>query len=82
MQSSVGRIRALNSRFSVPGVVFRDGPGALESVEIENRHAAARIALQGAHLLHWQPRDEEPVIWVSEAARYEPGIAIRGGIPT
>jgi glucose-6-phosphate 1-epimerase len=50
-------------------------------VEIENRHATARIALQGAHLLSWQPRDEAPVLWVSDAARFEPGVPIRGGIP-
>ncbi len=81
MPSSGGRARALNSRFGIPGVAFREGPGELESVEIENRHAEARIALQGAHLLAWTPHDEEPVIWVSEAARYAPGVPIRGGIP-
>src|SRR5690242_19005906 len=76
-----GRVRTLNSRFGIPGVLFREGPGDLESVEVENPHATARIALQGAHLLSWAPRDESPVIWVSEAARYEPGVPIRGGIP-
>ncbi len=81
MPSSGGRARALNSRFGIPGVVFREGPGELESVEVENRHATACIALQGAHLLAWTPRDEEPVLWVSEAARYAPGIPIRGGVP-
>lgn len=81
MQIGEGRARALCARFPVQGVMFREGPGALESVEIENRHATARIALQGAHLLCWQPRDEEPVIWLSGGARFEPGVAIRGGIP-
>jgi glucose-6-phosphate 1-epimerase len=81
MQTRVERTRALNSRFSVPGVVFHDGPGALETVEIENCHATARVALQGAHLLAWQPRDEEPVLWLSEAARFEAGVAVRGGVP-
>jgi len=75
------RAQALNSRFGMPGVVFRDGPGGLESVEVENRHATARVALQGAHLLAWTPHGEEPVIWVSEAARFEPGVPVRGGIP-
>ena len=81
MPSSGGRARALNARFGVVGVTFREGPGGLESVEVENHHATASVALQGAHLLAWTPRDEEPVIWVSEAARYEPGVPIRGGIP-
>lgn len=81
MRMNGGNLRALASRFGGHGVVFREGPGGLESVEIENRHAAATVALQGAQLLAWRPRDEEPVIWVSPAARYEPGIAIRGGVP-
>jgi len=81
MQTSGGRARALNSRFGVHGVVFREGPGALESVEVENRHATARVALQGAQVLSWAPRDERPVLWVSERARYLPGVPIRGGIP-
>ncbi len=81
MPSSGGRARALNSRFGVPGVVFREGPGELESVEVENRHATASVALQGAHVLAWTPHGEERVIWVSEAARYAPGLPIRGGIP-
>ena len=58
MQTSGGRARALNSRFGIRGVVFREGPGALESVEVENRHAMAHVALQGAHVLSWAPRDE------------------------
>lgn len=81
MPSSGGRARALNSRFGVPGVVFREGPGALESVEVENRHATATVALQGAQVLAWTPHGEERIIWVSEAARYAPGLPIRGGIP-
>jgi glucose-6-phosphate 1-epimerase len=81
MRMSSGNLRALSSRFGGHGVAFCEGPGGLESVEIENRHATARVALQGAQLLAWQPREEEPVIWVSPVARYEPGVAIRGGIP-
>jgi glucose-6-phosphate 1-epimerase len=81
MQTTVERARTLNSRFGMAGVVFRDGPGSLESVEVENRHATAKVALQGAQLLSWTPRDEEPVLWMSEAARFEPGVPVRGGIP-
>jgi glucose-6-phosphate 1-epimerase len=76
-----GRASALNSRFGISGVVFQTGPGELETVEVENAHATARLALQGAHLLAWTPRGEEPVIWLSEAARYAAGVPVRGGIP-
>jgi len=76
-----GRADSLNSRFGVPGVAFRPGPGGLESVEVENGKATATVALQGAHVLAWAPRGEEPVVWLSEAARFAPGAAVRGGIP-
>ncbi len=37
---------------------------------------------QGAQVLRWQPAGvEEPVVWVSERARLERGVAVRGGIP-
>ena len=81
MPSRGARSRALNSRFGIPGVVFREGPGELGSVEVENPHGTARVALQGAHVMAWAPRDEQPVIWLSEAARYATGVPIRGGIP-
>lgn len=77
----MARLASLRSRFTVSGVSFHTGPGELDSVEVKNPHATARVALQGAHVLEWTPRDEEPVIWVSEAARYAPGVAVRGGIP-
>jgi glucose-6-phosphate 1-epimerase len=78
---SGGRLQALNSRFGIPGVVFAKGPGEQAVVDVENPHARGRVALQGAHLLDWTPRGEEPVIWVSEAARFAPGVPVRGGIP-
>ena len=78
---SLGRAAALNSRFGVPGVGFRPGPGGLECVEVENRLASATVLLQGAQLLSWAPRGDEPVIWLSEAARFAPGAPVRGGIP-
>ena len=35
----------------------------------------------GAHVLAWTPRDQVPVLWVSPLAVFEPGVAVRGGIP-
>jgi glucose-6-phosphate 1-epimerase len=78
---SSSRLQALNSRFGIPGVVFSMGPGELAVVDVENPHALGRVVLQGAHVVDWVPRGEEPVLWVSEAARFAPGVPIRGGIP-
>lgn len=49
---------------------------------INHPQCQAAISLQGAHLLYWQPTDEQvPVIWLSEKALFKQGKAIRGGIP-
>ena len=39
------------------------------------------IYAHGAHLTSWVPAGEAPVIWTSALARFEPGVAIRGGVP-
>jgi glucose-6-phosphate 1-epimerase len=63
-------------------VRFVKDENGLDYIEIENRHATAKLALQGAHLMHWHPRHtEQPVLWVSDQSRYELGRSIRGGIP-
>jgi D-hexose-6-phosphate mutarotase len=73
----------LNRRFGVPGQVeFRATPHGLLVADLANTQATGAICLQGGHLLQWQPRTQPtPVIWMSEAARFEPGRAIRGGVP-
>jgi glucose-6-phosphate 1-epimerase len=50
-------------------------------VHISNSHATATIALHGAHLTHFEPHGNKPVIFTSKAAIYKEGKAIRGGIP-
>ena len=52
-----------------------------EYIEVRNARAQAKIALQGAHLFHYQRQNQQPLIWLSETSFFEPGKAIRGGIP-
>lgn len=49
--------------------------------EIEHPTCAARVALHGAHVLSWQPVDEDEVLYLSPDAVFQEGKAIRGGIP-
>ena len=73
---------ALNSRFALPGALhFLNGEGGLPVADIQTPLASARVALQGAHVLAWQPAGASPVIWVSKAAVFEPGKPVRGGVP-
>lgn len=59
----------------------RDESG-LDYIEIDNAHAKAKVALQGAHVMSWQPKSQQqPVLWLSSNARYVHGRSIRGGIP-
>ncbi|MEI8362031.1 MAG: D-hexose-6-phosphate mutarotase [Betaproteobacteria bacterium] len=63
-------------------VHFVKDVNGLDYIEIDNRHATAKIALQGAHVMHWQPKSTaEPVLWLSSNARYVKARSIRGGVP-
>ena len=54
----------------------------LEYLEIDNAHAKGRIALQGAHIMEWQPKFQtQPVFWMSSNARFVKARSIRGGVP-
>lgn len=55
--------------------------GELPVLTITHPRLRAAVALQGAHLLAWQPSGEKPVIWLSEKTLWEKGKAIRGGVP-
>lgn len=73
---------ALNARYGIPDQLsFKDVPGGLIVAEVNNAHATATIALQGAHLMTWTPKGAQPVIWLSKDAKLAPGKSIRGGVP-
>ncbi|HDL5436579.1 TPA: D-hexose-6-phosphate mutarotase, partial [Mannheimia haemolytica] len=54
----------------------------LDVLEVNHNKFKAKIALQGAQLLSWQPYNaEQDVLWLSEIEPFRIGSAIRGGIP-
>ncbi|MEC5318865.1 D-hexose-6-phosphate mutarotase [Brenneria populi subsp. brevivirga] len=53
----------------------------LPAIVVEHPQVSAAIALQGAHLLSWQPAGEAPVLWLSDNTAFTEHVAIRGGIP-
>jgi len=72
----------LAEKFPIPDVLrFEDGPGGLVRVVISTRDAEADLYVQGAHLTHWTPRGQRPVLYVSPRSLFAPGKAIRGGVP-
>lgn len=75
-------LQALQQQHGISGILnfSEPSPGYLVA-EISNPHATARIALQGAHLLIFQPHEEQPLIWLSPEARLAEGKSVRGGVP-
>jgi glucose-6-phosphate 1-epimerase len=65
-----------------PGVTLDEGHGGLPYLSVATKTCAAGLYLLGAHLCHWQPGGHpHPVLWMSGESRFEPGVAIRGGVP-
>jgi len=50
-------------------------------IDIQHQHCTAKVSLYGGQVLAWQPNKQQPVFWLSKAATYQQGKAIRGGIP-
>jgi len=72
----------LNKNFGIAGQLeFIQDAGGLVVARIANSHAQSAIALQGAHIMTFQPNAEQPVIWLSPAAKLVQGKSIRGGVP-
>jgi len=75
-------ITTLNINFGIAGQLeFVQDAGGLIIARIANSHAESSIALQGAHIMTFQPNGEELVVWLSPAAKLVQGKSIRGGVP-
>lgn len=75
-------LNELNQRFAIGNhVQFKEIAEGMIVAEVANQHALSNIALQGAHVATFQPRGEEPVLWLSPKAKFAPGKSIRGGAP-
>jgi glucose-6-phosphate 1-epimerase len=72
----------LNESFGIPGALaFDTAASGLVRARVTTKVCSAELFLQGAHLTAWQPLGAEPVLFLSELSKFEPGPAIRGGIP-
>jgi glucose-6-phosphate 1-epimerase len=72
----------LHRRFAVAGqLVFEELPGGFQVARVVTDFGSATIALQGAHVLTYQPKNHAPLIWLSQFAKFLPGKSVRGGVP-
>lgn len=76
-------IQTLNQQFALGDFLkFAEHPSGLMMGLVKTPLCESRFFLQGAHVSHFHPtHTQRPVLFMSEAAVYEPGRPIRGGIP-
>ena len=72
----------LNRRFGIANALrFEELPDGLTVARVKTAFAEATIALQGAHVMSYQPTGHAPLIWLSKFAKFVPGKSVRGGVP-
>ena len=72
----------LANQFDIANAVrFDEGPGGLIRAVVSTPAVEAEVYLQGAHVAHWAPSGQRPVLFLSRKSLFAPGKAIRGGVP-
>ena len=77
-------IDKLNARFAADtagAARFEPGNGGLTRLVLTAPAGEAHVHLYGAHVTHYQPRDQRPVLFLSEKSYFTHGRPIRGGVP-
>ena len=76
-------IQTLNSKYGIAGQLrFVEGKGKFPCVEISNRNATALVSVYAGQVLSFRPTDaSHDLLFVSDAAYYQDGKAIKGGVP-
>lgn len=76
-------IAEANESLGIPGVLsICEGDGGLALIRVENAYANASLSVQGGQILSYCPVDAaQDLLFVSRQAYFEPGKAIKGGIP-
>ncbi|HSV12735.1 MAG TPA: D-hexose-6-phosphate mutarotase [Tepidisphaeraceae bacterium] len=70
------------SRFAIPGVLkFEPGEGGLTRAAITTPQADAHVYLHGAHVTHYHPHNQAPLLFMSAKSQFAAGKPIRGGVP-
>jgi len=75
-------LQTITDHFAIPGVLaFDQTEHGLIRARITTPACTAEIYLHGAHLTHWHPASQEPVLFMSPRSMFQPDKPIRGGIP-
>jgi len=72
----------MDASFEIPGIVrLATGPGGLPRYEITTPLGQAHVYLHGAHVSHFAPAGQRPVLFMSAQSWFQEGKPIRGGVP-
>ncbi len=72
----------METSLEIPGVArLGTGPGGLPRYEITTPLAEAHLYLHGAHVAHYVPARQTPLLFLSSQSQYRDGAPIRGGVP-
>jgi len=74
----VGRLAGCKNACKRPSLRY---DGRVTPIIIKNSEAEAHIYQQGAHVAHFQPRGQKPVLFMSAKSWFLPDKPIRGGVP-
>ena len=55
--------------------------GNLKGLRFIHKNGHGSVSLYGGQVLTWQPTNQQPVFWLSQASNYDDTHAIRGGVP-
>jgi len=62
-------------------IIEKSGVGGAPRIQIRTPFSECKLESYGAHITHFQPLGKQPVLFMSQASRFEAGQPIRGGIP-
>ncbi|MCY2951940.1 MAG: D-hexose-6-phosphate mutarotase [Planctomycetota bacterium] len=60
---------------------FEEGPNGLLRAAIVTPHAEATVYLHGAHVTHYRPVGQKPLLFMSDKSHFDSAKPMRGGIP-
>lgn len=66
---------------SLPQGITAETVNGLDAWRISTPLATGLVYAQGGHVAEWTPAGAEPVLWMSQHSFFQPGKAIRGGVP-
>ena len=72
----------MDASLEIPGIArLVTGPGGLPRYEITTPLAEVHVYLHGAHVTHFAPAGQQPVLFMSSQSWFQAGKPIRGGVP-